>query len=159
MDMTTWLIAGFLSIAPISELRGAIPYALANGIPVAAAFGFCVAMNCFASLLYYFFLVTLHRLFYRIGLYRKIFDKFIEKTRKKVGPKIEKYGAAGLAVFVAIPLPVTGAITGTVGGWILGIEKRKLFPSVFAGVFIAGVIVTLISYFGIEAFSFFTKEV
>jgi len=159
MEMTTWIIAGFLSIAPISELRGAIPYALANGMPVAAAFIYCVVMNCLASLLYYSFLVTLHRVFYRIGLYRRIFDRFIEKTRKKVGPSIEKYGAAGLAVFVAVPLPVTGAITGTVGGWILGIEKRKLFPSVFAGVLVAGIIVTLISYFGIEAFSLFTKEV
>lgn len=146
-------------MAPISELRGAIPYALANGMPVVLAYFFCVMMNFIASILVYIFLITFHKALYKISPYKRFFDRFIEKARLKVGEKIEKYGGLGLAVFVAVPLPVTGAITGTIGGWVLGIKKRVIFPAILAGVATAGIIVTLIAYYGIEAFSFFTKEI
>lgn len=158
MNTSVLIITGLLSIAPISELRGAIPYALAHGMSVIPAYFFCVAMNFIASILIYIFLITFHKILYRISFYKRFFDRFIEKARNRVGKEIEKYGGLGLAVFVAIPLPVTGAITGTVGGWVLGIKKRVMFPAILAGVAIAGIIVTIISYYGIEAFSFFTKE-
>ena len=159
MTLSDLLITGLLSIAPISELRGAIPFALAKGMPVVWAYLFCVTMNFLASILVLIFLNTFHRLFYHISLYRKFFDSFIEKARRKVGAKLDKYGTWGLAVFVAIPLPVTGAITGTLGAWVLGMKKRQILPAVLVGVAIAGIIVSVIAYFGIEAFSFFTKQV
>ena len=159
MTLSDLLITGFLSIAPISELRGAIPFALAKGMPVVWAYLFCVTMNFLASILVLIFLNTFHKLFYHISLYRKFFDSFIEKARKKVGTKLDKYGTWGLTVFVAIPLPVTGAITGTLGAWVLGMKKRQILPAVLAGVAIAGIIVSVIAYYGIEAFSFFTKQV
>ena len=93
------------------------------------------------------------------GLYRRFFDSFIEKARTKVGASLEKHGTWGLTLFVAIPLPVTGAITGTFGAWVLGMRKRQLFPAILAGVAIAGIIVSIIAYYGIEAFSLFTKQV
>jgi uncharacterized membrane protein len=62
-------------------------------------------------------------------------------------------------LFVAVPLPITGAYTGTMGAWILGMQKRKTIPAVIAGVLIAGIIVTIISYLGLETFSFLTKKV
>ena len=159
MSFSDLLITALLSIAPISELRGAIPFALAKGMPVVWAYLFCVAMNFLASILVLIFLNTFHRLFYHIGIYRKFFDSFIEKARRKVGAKLDRYGTLGLTVFVAVPLPVTGAITGTLGAWILGMRKRQIFPAVLAGVAIAGIIVSVIAYYGIEAFSFFTKQV
>ena len=159
MTLSDLLITGFLSIAPISELRGAIPFALAKGMPVVWAYLFCVTMNFLASILVLIFLNTFHKLFYHISLYRKFFDSFIEKARRKVGTKLDKYGTWGLTVFVAIPLPVTGAITGTLGAWVLGMKKRQILPAVLAGVAIAGIIVSVIAYYGIEAFSFFTKQV
>ena len=159
MTLSDFLITGLLSIAPISELRGAIPFALAKGMPVVWAYLFCVSMNFLASILVLIFLNTFHRLFYHISLYRKFFDSFIEKARRKVGAKLDKYGTCGLTVFVAIPLPVTGAITGTLGAWVLGMKKRQILPAVLAGVAIAGIIVSVIAYYGIEAFSFFTKQV
>ena len=159
MTLSDLLITGFLSIAPISELRGAIPFALAKGMPVIWAYLFCVSMNFLASVLVLIFLNTFHKLFYHINLYRRFFDAFIEKARRKVGAELDKYGTWGLAVFVAIPLPVTGAITGTLGAWVLGMKKRQIFQAVLAGVAIAGIIVSIIAYYGIEAFSFFTKQV
>lgn len=159
MTFSDLLITGFLSIAPISELRGAIPFALAKGMPVIWAYLFCVTMNFLAGILVLIFLNTFHKLFYHISLYRRFFDSFIEKARRKVGAKLEKYGTWGLTVFVAIPLPVTGAITGTLGAWVLGMKKRQILPAILAGVAIAGIIVSIIAYYGIEAFSFFTKQV
>ena len=159
MKLSDLLITALLSIAPISELRGAIPYALAKGMPVIWAYLFCVSMNFLASILVLVFLNTFHKLFYHISLYRRFFDNFIEKARNKVGAKLVKYGTWGLTVFVAIPLPVTGAITGTLGAWVLGMKKRQILPAVLAGVAIAGIIVSVIAYYGIEAFSFFTKQV
>ena len=159
MSFSDLLITGLLSIAPISELRGAIPFALAKGMPVVWAYLFCVTMNFLASILVLIFLNTFHKLFYHISLYRRFFDSFIEKARKKVGKNLDKYGTWGLTIFVAIPLPVTGAITGTLGAWVLGMKKRQILPAVLAGVAIAGIIVSVIAYYGIEAFSFFTKQV
>ncbi|MBR0319355.1 MAG: small multi-drug export protein [Spirochaetia bacterium] len=159
MTLSDLLITGLLSIAPISELRGAIPFALAKGMPVIWAYFFCVVMNFMASVLVLIFLNTFHKVFCNFKLYRRFFDSFIEKARKKVGPNIDKYGTWGLAVFVAVPLPVTGAITGTLGAWVLGMKKRQIFPAILAGVAIAGIIVSVIAYYGIEAFAFFTKQV
>lgn len=159
MTLSDLLITALLSIAPISELRGAIPFALAKGMPVIWAYLFCVVMNFMASVLVLIFLNTFHKVFCNFKLYRRFFDSFIEKARKKVGPNIDKYGTWGLAVFVAVPLPVTGAITGTLGAWVLGMKKRQIFPAILAGVAIAGIIVSVIAYYGIEAFAFFTKQV
>ena len=159
MTLSDLLITGLLSIAPISELRGAIPFALAKGMPVIWAYFFCVVMNFMASVLVIVFLNTFPKVFCNFKLYRRFFDSFIEKARKKVGPNIDKYGTWGLAVFVAVPLPVTGAITGTLGAWVLGMKKRQIFPAILAGVAIAGIIVSVIAYYGIEAFAFFTKQV
>ena len=159
MEFSDLFITGLLSIAPISELRGAIPFALAKGMPVVWAYLFCVTMNFLASILVLIFLNTFHKLFYHISIYRRFFDSFIEKARKKVGANLDKYGTWGLTIFVAIPLPVTGAITGTFGAWVLGMKKRQIFPAILAGVAIAGIIVSVIAYYGIEAFSFFTKQV
>lgn len=159
MTTSTLIITGLLAIAPISELRGAIPFALANSMPVIPAYFYCVLLNFMASILVYFFLMTFHKLFYKITFYKKFFDKFIEKARYKVGKHLDKYGWWGLAVFVAVPLPITGAITGTFGAWVLGMKKRQLFPAILAGIAIAGIIVTIVSYYGIGMFSLFTKKV
>jgi len=62
-------------------------------------------------------------------------------------------------VFVAIPLPITGAWTGTLGAWILGMGKRRSMLAVAAGVAIAGIIVSLVVGLGVEALSIFVKSV
>ena len=72
---------------------------------------------------------------------------------------VERYGYLGIMLFVAIPLPITGAWTGTLGAWILGMDRRKSILAVAAGVVIAGVIVSLVVGLGIGALSIFTKSV
>ncbi len=153
-----------LSFMPISELRGAIPFAMANGIPWYWAYLFSVTLNALVAPFCWVFLVTLHILLYGINendgfrWYKKFFNRFVEKARNKLSGKIEKWGWLGIAVFVAIPLPITGAWTGTLGAWILGISKKRTMAAVILGVAIAGAIVTVVVYFGISAANLFIKK-
>jgi len=143
---------------PIAELRGGIPYAIANDINPLIAYLVCVGANILAFPIVFFFLEFLHPLFLKIALYQNLFDKFVIKTRRKLDTKIEKYGFWGLMVFVMIPLPITGAYTGSFAAWLFNIPKKKAFSSVALGVVISGIIVTLISISGVEAFNFFIKK-
>ncbi len=154
----TYIITAFLSLLPISELRGAIPYAIANGLSPVFTWFYCVILNAAVGPLVYIFLSTFHKLLIKFNWYKNLFEKFVEKTRHKVENKVKKYGYLGITLFVAIPLPITGAYTGTLGSWILGLEPKKTFLSVLIGVIISGTIVLTITYFGIEALSFLTKD-
>ncbi|MBN1835986.1 MAG: small multi-drug export protein, partial [Spirochaetales bacterium] len=89
--------------------------------------------------------------------YQRFFDRVIERARRQVHHKIARFGLPGLMIFVAIPLPITGAVTGTLGAWILGLERRKVFLAIAAGVAIAGVIVATVYTLGIKALDLFLK--
>ena len=152
-----WIV--FLSFLPISELRGAIPFAIANSVPWYAAFAIAVFCNALVAPVCWIFLSTLHKLFLKMNWYRNFFDKFIERARNKLHDKVERWGWLGIAVFVAIPLPVTGAWTGTLGAWVLGLSKRRTMLAVVIGVIIAGAIVTTVVFLGIQALNLFVKRV
>ena len=132
---------------------------MANEIPFYIAWPVCVGLNALVAPLVYIFLATFHKLFYKWSFYKNLFDRIIENARNKLHDKVEKYGYLGVTLFVAIPLPITGAYTGTLGAWILGLEKRKIFLSVLIGVIISGTIVTSIVLFGHGAFSLFIKDI
>ncbi len=159
MDTTTLLLTVALSLLPISELRGAIPFAVLRGVDLVPAALIGTAVNAMVPAIAYIFLSTIHRLFYRIGAYRRFFDRFVEKARGKVHASVEKYGYWGLLAFVALPLPVTGAWTGTLGAWVLGMERRKSMFAIMGGVVVAGVVVTiLVAALGAGAKSIFFKS-
>ena len=148
-----------LSLLPIAELRGGIPYAIANNINPFVAYFICVGANVLAFPIVFFFLEFLHPLFLKIDLYKNLFDGFVIKTREKLNDKIKKYGFWGLMLFVMIPLPVTGAYTGSFAAWLFNMPKKKAFLSVVLGVVISGIIVTTIMLTGIEAFQFLLKDI
>lgn len=155
----TILITALLSVLPISELRGAIPYAYFNGINIWESFALGVFFNALVAPLGFIFFTTVNKVLCKIKPYRILFEKTVERARKKVGKNVEKYGLIGLLVFVAIPLPVTGAWTGTIGAWILGLDRKKSIAYIFLGVVIAGIIVTSIIYAGVGINSIFVKQV
>ncbi len=163
MTLETLSWTALFSVLPISELRGAIPYAVGHGMNPVYAYFYCVLLNALVGPFVFIFLNTFHRLFSKMEWYRTLFDRFVEKTRKKVGGKINKYGYFGVTMFVAIPLPITGAWTGTLGAWIFGLKKRKTIPAVILGVAISGLIMSIITYlvfnYGIDALSFFIKKI
>jgi uncharacterized membrane protein len=147
------------SIIPISELRGGIPYAIANDINPFLAYFICVGANTLAFPIVFFFLEFLHPLFLKVDIYQNLFDKFVLQTRRKLDEKIKRYGFWGLMLFVMIPLPVTGAYTGSFAAWLFNIPKKQALISVSLGVMISGIIITIISLSGIEAFNFLIKKV
>lgn len=148
-----------LSITPIFELRGGIPYALANGIDPVTAYLICCAANILAFPIVYFFMGFFHEQFNKMQWYANLFEKIVIRTRNKVGDNLEKWGFWGLMIFVMIPLPVTGAYTGSFAAWVFGIDKRKGFLAVSMGVLIAGLIVSAIFLSSAELFSFLLKKV
>jgi uncharacterized membrane protein len=180
MSVKTLLITAFLSFMPISELRGAIPFAVAQGIPWYGAYLFAALLNALVAPACWLFLGTVHKLFYGAEhpaklpaehpaqlpaktqgwrWYRNFFDRFVERARKKLSGGVEKWGWLGIALFVAIPLPITGAWTGTLGAWVLGVSKRRTMAAVILGVFAAGAVVSAVVMLGIEALHFFVKKV
>jgi len=148
-----------LSFLPISELRGAIPFAIANQVPWYAAYCLAVSCNALVAPACWIFLSTVHKLFLKMDWYSRFFERFIERARLKLHEKVERWGWLGIAVFVAIPLPITGAWTGTLGAWVLGLSKRKTIVAVILGVIIAGIIVTAVVLLGIQALNLFIKKV
>ncbi len=144
-----------LSILPVSELRGGIPYAIYSGMNPFAAFWISVLANIVVVPIVFLFLDYLHCYLLKIRFYEKTFNSFLERTRKRTHRLVERYGYFGLAIFVAIPFPITGAWTGTFAAWFFGMKRKKSFLAIALGVIIAGIIVTTVSYFGINALRLF----
>jgi uncharacterized membrane protein len=136
-----WVL--LFSISPISELRGGIPLGILHyELDPLLTFSIAVIANALIFFPVFFAL----RLFYDKVLFRiPLFDKYLDSLRKRGKPKVDKYGFWGLALFVAVPLPLTGAYTGTILAWLLGMDWKKAFPAVGLGVVVAGVIVLLIT--------------
>lgn len=152
------LHAALLSFIPISELRGGIPYAVAHDISYLTAYIVCVLSNIMVIPALFVFFETLHKPLYRIKPYRILFDKFVLRTRRKAEHRIGKYGYWGVMMFVAIPLPITGAYTGTLAAWVMNLERTKSFWYLACGVMIAGIIVTVVTLSGVEFFQIFLKK-
>ncbi|MCK9547221.1 MAG: small multi-drug export protein [Sphaerochaeta sp.] len=153
------LITILLALAPISELRGAIPYAYIQGAPLLQAALLGAAVNALVGPIAFTFLETLHHLLYRhLAWYVTLFDRFVERTRRKVERKVERYGYWGIFLFVAVPFPLTGAWTGTLGAWLLGLDKRRSLLAVFGGVALSAIIVTTIIALGFGEHSIFIKH-
>ena len=155
----TYLLTLLLGISPISELRGAIPYAYFNDVPLWLSFVLGVLSNATVPFFGFLFLNSIHKVLDRWHIYHSFFEKTVERARRNVGEKVSKYGLLGLMLFVAIPLPITGAWTGTLGAWVLGLDRKKSILFILLGVLIAGIIVTTVVYTGAGIASLFTKKI
>ncbi|MDR0474907.1 MAG: small multi-drug export protein [Treponema sp.] len=143
----------FFSFLPVSELRGAIPFAIANNVPWYTAYAGAALVNALVAPACWIFLSTFHKLFLKMNWYVNFFEHFVERARNKLHEKVERWGWLGVAIFVAVPLPATGAWTGTLGAWVLGLSKRKTMIAVILGVAISGAIVTAAA----KAFNLFVR--
>jgi len=137
-----------VAASPISELRGAIPLAIGVfDFPWYYAFIFGVIGNLLPVPFILLFLDTISKLVGKVPFLGKYFNWFLERTRRR-GKIIERYEKIGLVVFVAIPLPFTGAWTGAIMAALLGLKFRYAFISIVIGVLIAGVVVTSATMLG-----------
>lgn len=145
--MSDPLIVFIVSMLPISELRGAIPIGI-NVLDMHWYHAFPTAYigNLVPVPFLFFFMERIRRLSGRMGIVGVLVEKFLSRTRRRA-EFIEKYGRIGLALFVAIPLPITGAWTGIIAAYLLGMRFRDTILPVCAGVLISGTIVTLLSLY------------
>ena len=137
-----------ISLLPILELRGGIPFAIAQGIDISTAFIFCTLANIMIIPFIFLFLDHAHKKLLNVKLYKKIFNKYIKKLRyrkEKVEKNYHIYGILALTFFVAIPLPITGVWTGTLIAWLINLKRYRSFLAITLGTIIAGIIVTLIA--------------
>jgi len=137
----------FLSMLPITELRGALPLAIFSfHLSFWQAYFFSVLGNLIPAAIILFFAKPFHQyITKKSGILTRGWIKYLERAQKKLAGKYEKSGLVALMLFVAIPLPFTGAWTGAVAAFVLGIPFKKSFLSVSAGVLIAGIIVGILT--------------
>lgn len=129
------------SVLPISELRGSIPLGLALGLDPITVIIISIIFNSLIFFPIYFGA----DFFYKKFLHKwKFVDKIILRAHKH-RHVVDKYGIIGLAIFVGIPLPMTGAWTGSILAWILKLEWKRSFIAVLLGVIMAAVIISSIS--------------
>jgi uncharacterized membrane protein len=131
---------------------------VASGMSIYWAFVICVLANMLVPPIVFIFLDTVHKILYRIKIYQRLFDRLVVRTRRKADRNVSKYGYWGIMLFVAIPLPITGAYTGTLAAWLLKLNKKKSFLYLALGVVIAGIIVSIATVTGVELFEIFLKK-
>lgn len=155
MEFVEWLtettIGDFVmtmlvSMVPIVELRGGIPYGVAAGLPVWLAYIAAFIGNLIPVP---FIVVYIRRIFHWIRRHMPKLNRIIDKLEKKAhlkGATMQKYQYLGLAIFVAIPLPGTGAWTGALAAAFLDMRLKKAFPAAVLGVAVAGLLISILTY-------------
>ncbi len=144
----------FCSMIPIIELRGAIPMGAVFGMPWWQSYILSVIGNMLPVPIILLFVKAVITWMGRskVKFFNKIAD-FLNKRVEKRRGQIEKYSFWGVCFFVAVPLPVTGAWTGSLVAAMIDMKFWKALLSCLFGVMIAGVIMTLISYGAVAIFA------
>ena len=145
----SYIIVFFISMVPLIELRGAIPYAIAQGLPYVPSYIIAILGNMLPVPFIYLFA----RKVLLWGADKPVIGKFFtycigkgEKGGKKLQATAGKGLFVALLLFVGIPLPGTGAWTGSLIAALLGVKFKKAFPAVIIGICMATVIMWFISY-------------
>jgi len=148
------LLTFLISMVPVIELRGGIPYGIASGLSPWVAFAVSVAGNIFPVPFILLFIRSIISWMKTRPRLRSLGEK-LEHRADKRSSKLRKSEIIGLCLLVAIPLPGTGAWTGALVAAMMDIRIRRAFPTIFVGVIIAGILVTLAAT-GVKALSFLT---
>ncbi len=142
------LVVLIIAASPIVELRLAIPLAIITfGFPWYYALPLAIIGNLLPVPFILLFLDAITRWLGKIALLDRLLNWLFERTRRR-GKIIERYKRIGLVLFVAIPLPITGAWTGSLAAVLFGLKFSHAFLSILIGVCIARVIVTCLSLLG-----------
>ena len=155
MDILNWLTTTALgefcftvlvSMIPVVELRGGIPFGVAAGLSVPAAYLAAVIGN---MLPVPFIIVYIRRIFQWLRTNFPRLDRMVDGLERKAhlkGRMVSRYKYLGLAIFVAIPLPGTGAWTGALAAAFLDMPLRRAVPSIVLGVLTAGIIISILTF-------------
>lgn len=154
--MNKYLYVFLISMVPLIELRGAIPAAAVLGLPLIQSYVVAVIGNMLPVPIIFLFARKVLEWGKDKPVIGKFFSWCLEKGRK-AGNKLKEKAGGGLYValllFVAIPLPGTGAWTGTLGASLLDMDFKKSTIAVMLGVMTAGVIMLVLSLLGVTIFA------
>lgn len=162
MELFQWITATtagkclftmLVSMIPVIELRGGLPFGVALGLPYYLAFPAAVLGNLLPTP---FIIVYIRRIFELMRRYFPRLNGIVDRLEKKAhlkGQKVQRFQYIGLWLFVAIPLPGTGAWTGSLAAAFLGMRLKKAMPAVVLGVLTAGCIMLGLTHMGINLFS------
>lgn len=137
MKDLVWVAA--LSLVPWVELRGSIPLAIALGYPPMVVFAVCTAVNLLVIPLGWTVLECTYARWLSLSPWVR---RQVERVRGRGEDYVHRHRVVGLALFVALPLPGTGAYAGTLLGWLLGLPRWRAWCAVATGVVAAGAAVT-----------------
>ena len=145
---------------PLGILKGTmnLPFGLSltgMGMHPLAVFLICIAANFLLAVFLYELILRIDRNLHakREGSWlRKRYVKFMDRTHRRVKRFTDKYGAVGVALFIAVPLPGSGVWTGALGAFMLGLRKDLFLTASAVGVTLAGIIVTLLTLTGAHIF-------
>jgi uncharacterized membrane protein len=148
------IVVLLISMAPFSELRGGIPVAMSiYGMGASKAYLLGVLGNLLPVLPLLLLLEPVEKHLRKLDIFDAFFDWLFARTRRRIESKYEKYGALALLLYVAIPLPITGAWTGCAAAYVFGIRLRHSLPAITGGVMLAGLIVTMTYIGGLTAYN------
>jgi uncharacterized membrane protein len=144
MPSEPWAHVLLVAALPVVELRGAIPLGVHLGLPLWEAFLLAIVGNMAPIPILYYVLLPSVRYFKRTRLFRRVVDGYLARSERQA-EKVRRYGFWGLALFVAVPLPGTGAWTGCLVALLLGYSLRRTLASLTLGTLGAGIIVGVLT--------------
>lgn len=155
MSLKNCLIVFLISMVPIIELRGAIPYGVMFGLPLWLTYVIAIVGNMLPVPIIFFFARRVLEWGADKPYIGKLFTFFLEKGHRG-GEKLKAKAGRGLywalLLFVGIPLPGTGAWTGTLAASLLDMDFKKSVAACMGGVLLAGCIMGVLSVLGVSAF-------
>lgn len=132
-----------ITFIPALELRASIPYGIfGTDVSWPLVFLVCVLSNVLVGLVVFSLMGPFVNQLRKWSWFSKRIWPHVEKRQEKLRPYVEKHGEWGVAVFIGVPLPGTGAITGALGAYLLKLNPKKFFVANIAGVLLAGIAVT-----------------
>ena len=143
MDLSQYkeLWTFIISMVPVIELRGGLPFALAKGIHPLLACIISIAGNFFPLPFILLFIRPIFKWMKKFSIFKKLIKKLEERAMNK-SEQVTKYNFWGLMIFVAIPLPGTGGWTGALVAALLDMRLKYALPAIFLGLILASAAVS-----------------
>lgn len=136
-----------LAMIPITELRASIPIAITVfGLPPLTALLYSLAGNILTGVI--ILIIAKHFIYYllkHVPPLERLWNRYIRRIEMKHAKKFERWGSLALILFVAIPLPMTGIVTGAIAASIFQVPTKRAIALLSIGALIAGIIVTLLT--------------
>ncbi len=147
-DLSQLFNVFILAISPVVECRGSIPYGIVAGVDLPTVLLVTLVGNCLPVPFLLLLLKTVEGWLMRredSNPLKRLFIRYVESLRRRSHDQVEKYGFLGLVLFVAIPVPGTGAWSSSIVAYLFGMEWKRSLATIVIGVLCAMAIVTMLT--------------